>query len=162
MVFVAACYFVESIVRILLTKLLFKTFTCHISTLGEKPWKNPRSLDECDWTNKYNVNGHVSLETNPFTRSERRNVSFLIQCLIILTWCLIQWWKLHTLWQVRGQSVFHYQLGDTTWSGCQCYYHIQCDRWSGMWLMENHDACTLPTFYSDKELKFFSQLVKQI
>ena len=47
--FVAGCYFVKSVVRILLTKLLFKTFTCHISTLGEKPCKTPRSVDECDW-----------------------------------------------------------------------------------------------------------------
>ena len=48
--FVAGCYSVKSVVRILLTKLLFKTFTCHISTLGEKPCKIPRYMDECNWS----------------------------------------------------------------------------------------------------------------
>ena len=49
MVFVAGCCSVKSVVRISLTKLLFETFTCHISTLGEKPCKIPCSVVECDW-----------------------------------------------------------------------------------------------------------------
>ena len=47
--FVAGCYSVKSVVRILLTKLLFEIFTCHISTLGEKPSKIPCSVVDCDW-----------------------------------------------------------------------------------------------------------------
>ena len=56
LVYVAGCYSAKSVVRILLTKLLFETFTCHISTLGEKPCKIPCSVVDCVlWLNVIGV-----------------------------------------------------------------------------------------------------------
>ena len=58
--FVAGCYSVKSVVRILLTKLLFETLTCHISTLGEKPHKFPCSVVDCLlWLNVISIK-HLS------------------------------------------------------------------------------------------------------